>query len=337
MPTLLVNSKMGPGLAARVRASVCGTTAAFRVVRGRARARRWASVLRFGVVLAAMAIVCVGSSVRRRARVRLERDRVDLVEEERRRETGFVPPDRARIAGVEAWVDRLAKRYEGDLIAPELRVSGAIGALRQRPGIYLHAPVTAFAGSGSIAAAAKTSFKDALLLCLLDPPSSRTEGALLGRVLVAYRGGWPVEQATSQVRLLEEAEAALPVLAGPWQRDVRNAQSVPELDALKQALRKAPVERGVKAAEAEVLVVALDEPGLGGPTELDGERAHDVRLSIVDLVKSEVLLRTRRHVDPAWISASRRNQYATGLDECATAFDVLASTAVAGSATGARW
>jgi hypothetical protein len=67
----------------------------------------------------------------------------------------------------------------------------------------------------------------------------------------------------------------------------------------------------------------MDEPGDGGgPTELDGERAHHVRLFLVDMVASKTLLRVRRLVDPTWISLAKKSDYASGLDSCGLAFDV---------------
>src|SRR5690606_36753235 len=104
---------------------------------------------------------------------------------------------------------------------------------------------------------------------------------------------------------------------------VRAAEDGKELARLERDLERAPIERAKQAARAEILVAAVDEPGDGsGPTELDGERPHDIRLAIVDLPSGEVLLRMRRHVDPSWISTAKRPMYATGLDGCAFAFDV---------------
>jgi len=42
----------------------------------------------------------------------------------------------------------------------------------------------------------------------------------------------------------------------------------------------------------------MDEADGTAPTEL-GERAHHVRVGLVDLDKEELLLRLRRHVDPS--------------------------------------
>ena len=84
-----------------------------------------------------------------------------------------------------------------------------------------------------------------------------------------------------------------------------------------------PIVRAKQAVRAELLLAALDEPSDGGgPTELDGERAHAVRIVLVDLASEKVLLRTKKLVDPTWISLAKKSTYASGLDSCGLAFDV---------------
>jgi hypothetical protein len=132
-----------------------------------------------------------------------------------------------------------------------------------------------------------------------------------------------MEQRTANVRRLHEAAAGLPVLLPPWAARVRQARDLPELQGLRRELERAPMAAAKQAARAEVLLVALDEPGDGkGPTELDGERPHQVRVALVDLKSDRVLLRVRRQVDPSWISATARSEYAGGLDACALGYDL---------------
>jgi len=68
----------------------------------------------------------------------------------------------------------------------------------------------------------------------------------------------------------------------------------------------------------------MDEADGTGPTEL-GERAHHVRVGLVDLDKEELLLRLRRHVDPSWITPNVRAEYASGIDAGSLAGDVRAA------------
>jgi len=128
---------------------------------------------------------------------------------------------------------------------------------------------------------------------------------------------------TAHVQRLDDGEVTLPILLSAWSQAVASASDAATLAARRRQLEKAPVERGVLALKSEVLLVAMDEPGTGkGPTELDGERAHDVRVGVVDLAAARVLLRVRRHVDPTWVSEARRPVYASALDGCALALDV---------------
>jgi hypothetical protein len=327
MPTFLVNPKMSAALALRVEASVGGRSsveaAAFRSKRRLGRA-----LLRLAVVACAVFAVASVWRARRRERAALERAREELVADRSRRVADLAEADLALLGRVEPWLVRSAQSYEGDVTAPELRSAADLAGVSSRPLLYVRGPIGAFRDSLSIADAASSSYKDALLVCVVDPPAARTEKALLPRVLVSYGGGAAVEQATPNARLLQELEASLPVLDGRWSARVRSARSLPELDKLRRELGRAPVERGVQAAKAEILMAVLDEPGPGeGPTELDGERPHDVRVAIVDIARSKILLRVRRHADPAWISEGRRPRYAAGLDGCAIALDIAGALA----------
>jgi hypothetical protein len=221
---------------------------------------------------------------------------------------------------------RSARAYEGDLIAEELRAPGALGTLLARPTVYVHGPLEAFAASARIADAASTSAKDSFLLCLLDPPPSRSEKALLGSVRTAYSDGVRLGERTANVHRLYSAEVGLPLLLPPWTERVQTAPGTWELARLRQELDKAPLDDAMKAASAGLLLFSMDEPGDGpGPTEIDGERPHEVRVGLVDLRAARVLLRLRRRADPSWISSATRSQYASGLDACRLALDVRES------------
>jgi hypothetical protein len=69
----------------------------------------------------------------------------------------------------------------------------------------------------------------------------------------------------------------------------------------------------------------MDEPGESGPADLDGERPHQVRAAIVDLRTDKLLIRVRKRVDPDWLAASTRSNFASAVDGCALALDVRAS------------
>ncbi len=122
-----------------------------------------------------------------------------------------------------------------------------------------------------------------------------------------------------QSALLHDAAVGLPFLQPSWLARVKAVKSTRELASLEHAFASTPVDRAKKAARARYLIAAIDE----GPTFLafDGDRAHDVRFAIVEPASSNVVLRLRRHVDPARVSAPRRVKYSVDIDGCTVALD----------------
>jgi hypothetical protein len=326
MPTLLTTPKMSRALAARIEASVQGR-------RGTKATRRFAtprlmSVVRLGVVLAIASLVAFVVLARRGEQRALEKDRAALLAAVQKESASLTEADKGAIARIEAWLPRLGGAYEGDLAAPELRGAGgsaAMAALLARPIVYVRGPLEELATVEGARRAAGASLKDSLAVCLADPPAARTEKALLPKVRAAYGTVATVEQRTPNMRRLHDAEAGMPVLSPAWTARVLAAKEPKELATLRTELERAPIARAKQAVRAEVLLVAVDEPGApGGLTELDGERAHDVRVAFVDLAANKVLLRLRRRVDPSPWSQSARTDFASGLDACALAYDVRA-------------
>ncbi len=325
MWTSLTNRRMAPELAARIEASVRGRSS----VAGRGVfAPRLVAVLRLGLLLLVAGLASSFVFFKHRDRDELEQTRRALLDTVRAQGSSLTAEDRGAITRVESWLTRSSGPYEGDLVSSELRAPSALGTLLANPVLYIRGPIEAFTSPAGIAKASATSAKDALLLCLLEPPAPRTEKVLLGKVRAAYSGGAPMELRTANVRRLHEAQAGLPLLLPPWEERVQSAQEPRELARLARELEKAPIENAKKAVRAGLLLFAMDEPDKGGgPTELDGERAHEVRIGLVDMAASRVLLRIRRPVDPGWISLASRAEYASGLDGCALALDVHASVA----------
>ena len=319
MPTFLTTSKMDPALAERVDASVRGKKGPRRSA---ARARRIVSLLRLVlVVTVALGIynIVVG---RRESKRALEQTRASLLESARMQSDSLSSEERAAMSRVESWLVRLSARYEGDLVDADLRGPGKLAATLARPLVYVRGTAEALGSAEGITAAASTSAKDALVLCLLEPPESRTEKLLVDKVRIAYAAGWNLESRTPNVHRLNDAAVGLPFLLPPWSERVRAADAT-ELARLRTELERAPIERAKEAAKANLLLVAIDEPGDGaGPTELDGERPHPVRVVLVDLAASKVLLRSRHLVDPSGIKPERRATYASGIDSCVLALDV---------------
>jgi hypothetical protein len=125
------------------------------------------------------------------------------------------------------------------------------------------------------------------------------------------------------VHRLYDLFAGIPLLRSGWKASVKEATRVLDVSSFERQLRAARLDETAAAARARLLLFVMDEPGKpGGITELDGERPHDVRVTLFDLPQHSALLRFRRHVDPSAFSDRGRAARASGLDACALSFDV---------------
>lgn len=324
MGTFLTTPKMNPALAARIEASVTGR-AAVRVDPGARtrRLRRITSLARVVVVLGLTWALWSAFHAFRQSHIDLESARARLLDRARGESASLRDADKKAVARALDWLVRLSGPWEGDLVDAALRAEGLAQVIGSRPSIYVRAPIEALADPATISGAAASSPKDSLLFCLADPPPARTEAVLLEKVRVSYGAGSVVETQTANTRRLDELLVGMPFLLPPWSESVRAAPDRAALVRMQRDFDRAPIARAKQAARAPLLLVAMDEPGSGGgPTELDGERPHAIRLFLVDLDEGKLLLRARKVVDPSWISAAKRPHYARGLDSCAFAFDV---------------
>lgn len=319
MPTFLTTKKMNPALAARIEASVRGD--ARRASTGPSRGKRIAfGVARLALVALVLFVARSVLAVRTKAANELDEARASLLADRARKSADLGPDERALVTRVRPLLVAASAAYEGDLVDEALRGKG-LDEVLSRPAVYVRGPVAAFGDEKALVEAAATSRKDPLLVCLAHPPSSRDEKTVLSDVRAVYLGGG--ESRTANVRHLHEAMLGLPFFEPAWETKVAAAATTAEVLAYRHAFEKAPIDAAVSAAKARVLLFAMDEPGKGdGPTEIDGERVHDVRVGIVDLALGKVLLRFKKTVDPAWISSAARVVYASGLDGCLLALDV---------------
>jgi hypothetical protein len=309
---------MSPELARRVQASVNGR----RTTPGGRRAPHVIVLVRLTVLVSAGLLAASVLYVRQRDARERESERASLATNAARRRAELTAEDQKTLARIEGSLVRAAGAYEGDLLSEGLHAPGALAALVSRGAVYVRGEQGGFKNAAGVADAAKSSTKDAFLLCLLDPPPTRAEKALLAKVRIAYSTRGELESASERVRPLADAVTGLPFLSGTFAERVRSASDVGELRRLQRAFDKAPLDAAIAAAKTRLLVFVLDEPSpLGGPVELDGEKAHTVRVGVVDLTNESTLLRLRKRVDPAWISPARAD-YARGLDSCALALDV---------------
>jgi hypothetical protein len=320
MPTFLTTPKMSPELALRVQASVNGRRA---TPGSRRRAPHLIVLVRLAVVVLTGTLVASVLYVRHQSRQAREHERTSLTDALTRRRAALNREDGRTLDLIEASLVRAAGKYEGDLMSDSLRAPGALAALLARGAVYVRGEQAALRSPAAVADAAKSSSKDAFLACLLEPPATRTEKTLLASVRPVYSTHGDLEARTSQVRPLRDGVIGLPYLSDAFAERVRRASDLTELRRLRGAFDKAPLDAAIQAAKARLLVFVVDEPSPpGGPVELDGEKAHDVRVGIVDLTRDSTMLRLRKRVDPAWISAARRVDSANALDSCALALDV---------------
>lgn len=315
MRTLLVNAKMSPQLAARVEASVRGK----RVAAKAANRRRYVSVARLSVLLAIVGVSALVLTVRHRQRIRFAQERAELLTQLQQAFAGLSAEQRGLSQRIPAALAAHARvEYDGDLIADDLRSEAGLDAALAVSSIYLRAPLVELSKAANLMALAGESSKDALLHCLQSPPAARSEKTLRASVRQSYLGEVP-----SHSERLFPLLLVAPLWSPEWERSVRAASSELELDVLAKRFRRAPVKAAVRAAQAEHLLLVLDEAGdRSAPAELDGERPHAVRLILSRLNDNSVRLRLRRNVDPTWLSAPARAEYARALDSCALALDV---------------
>jgi hypothetical protein len=316
--TLLVTDRMSPALRARIEASVNGR----RPTPGRRSKPMALAMLRMSLVLVCLLAIGTFAMARRRAAVELEADRASLLERFKKETSGLTAEERAVGERVQAVLERAAGPYPGDSVTAELR-GPAFMATLARPTVYVRGPVQSFTRTSGLRDSASSSFVDAFVFCLFDPPSSRTEKLLLNRARSAHAGGERVTKAAPHVARLYHALAGLPFLSRTWEARVQSAQKARELEILRRDFERAPLANAKQAAKAELLLYAMDEAGdRSVPAELDGERPHYVRVGLFDLDSKKQLLALRRKVDPSWLSPTSRAEYATGIDACSLALDV---------------
>jgi hypothetical protein len=322
MATFLTTRKMSPALAARVEASVSGR----RVVRpgiGGARPVGLVAAARFAGT--ALVLVLVGALIHawENRRDAFERSRSALLADVERHSLGLSDRDQQLLDRAEAIL--LAAAAEApDRVVDPLREPSSLAELLARPAVYVRGDRAAFAASEPpMWAAVKESVKDAFVMCLLDPPATKSEEALLAKVRLAYADG--LEARTANVHRLQAVAAGLPLLSRAWMRRVEEADSEAALGELRSAFDRAPIEQAKAAAKAEILIYVLDDPPEpGARVELDGASRHRVHVGIVEIASRRPALRLTTMVDPAWISEDNRFQMARGLDACRLALEVRA-------------
>jgi hypothetical protein len=318
--TFLTTPKMSPALAARVEASVTGRPVAIR----KKASPRVVALLRLaglGLVLGLVAWVVLAH---RQYTKELEAARRSLLQELHARAAVLTDKHKTMTVRGEALLAQLAGTYPGDLVAKELRDTASLTATLARPMVYVRGPLEGFASTTGRAELAEASFRDAFVLCLIDPPTARTEKSLAARARAAL-GSKARTAVAAHVERLHSALVGMRFFSAAWEERVQKASNDRELANLSSTLHLAPLDESIRALQAELLLVAMDEPKIGtGPTDLDGSCPHHVRVALIDLDTDTPLLRLRKFVDPGWISNEGRVQYASGINSCELALEVRA-------------
>lgn len=314
MPTLLVTSKMSPELAARVRAAVSGR---------QARGRPLKALLRF-VTFTCLVVSVVGFvHFRQQRQQRLEHDRHELLATLEQAGQSLSHSDLELPRRVAAAIAlESSPVYAGDLLPEPPATDADLSEMLAPPTLYVRGPLDALARPDRLRDVASSSSKDAFVLCLLAPPDARTERALRLKASAAAAQNKSFLEASAHIERLAPLLQALPLLGRDWAGRVRSAETSEAVETLAKLVAAAPLAVAVRAAKARQLLLVLDEMGAAtGPTELDGERAHPVRVALVDLSNGESRLRFRGKVDPSWLSDQAKEKYASGIDSCALALD----------------
>jgi hypothetical protein len=317
VPTFLVTRNMSPALAARVQAAVSGRRAH---AQRRSPLKALLRIFTFAfVVTSAVGVV----HFRRQQAEQLESLRRELLDRQAREAAPLTRADRELPTRVTTAVAlHAAPAYPGDAVTRELRDESGLAQALALPTLYLRGPLEGLSQPARLDELAASSSKDAFVLCLVSPPDTRSEKALRLKASAAYAQG-PSMQSTVHVERVAPLLRALPLLARDWRARIEAAETNANLRGLQRLLDAAPLAAAVRSAKARQLLLVLDETSAGrGPTELDGERAHPVRVVLVDLTSGALRLRFRHDVDPSWLSDSARAKYAAGIDSCALAMDL---------------
>lgn len=320
MPTFLTSRGMSPALASRVRASVRGASRGQKS--GSPRRRLLVAVARVAAVLVVLAVGRSFLAFRLQKTSELDRARAALRDTTRAHAASLSAPQRDVFGRAAGWLAAEAGPYPGDVVDAEVSRTG-IDLLAHRTVAYVRGDLGAFRSAAALVEETASNRKDALLACLVAPPAGSDEKTVLARVRDVYLRGVPD---APKVDLLHAAAEGLPFLAPTWEAKIEAADDVRTVDLLRRAFEHAPIEAAKRVARAELLLYAMDEPRRGsGPTEIDGEALHDVRVGVVDMSDGHVLLRLRKPVDPANIPSTARVVYARGMDSCTLAMSVRAA------------
>ena len=343
MPTFLTTPRMNPALRARIERSVSPRAKAHHRAKETGYRNVFAGRRRLGagffIPLAALVVVLVLVQ-RMRAEdecaIAHERAAVLFVLEAQRgglpaAATGFLETTQRQIAEVASGP------YSGDFVDPELLVPGALDDWLARPSVYIRGATPELGDPSRLAFAASTSIKDAFLMCLVEPAVSHSEHDVMAKIRGVYFAGALVDEATANIRRLDEAREGFAILDPSFEAEVRAADKVTTLKKLGKTLEMAPFAAARIAATAELVIVVADEideptpapkpaPGTSPLGYRAQEGPHDARVALIERASGRVLLRVRRRLDASGRTKRGAALYRVAIQGCDLALDVRQAT-----------
>lgn len=319
MPTFLVTPRMSPALRHRIEASVRADLRQRTLFPNRGRGRVY---LRIALASAALGLAVFLVLTYRQSRREVEDKRLAILAEYRALEDSVSEKIRAR-----PW-RKVPQRVGGRNL--NFTFDNDFDKLLSGPFLYIRADARDLENEASALDAARESGVDALASCLVAPPANLKESTLLRAIGQAPPAG--------RVSSFADLLSALEFFESSFEKQVRTATQMQELERLAGRLKRDSLKRGLAALQADVLVVAIDQPKQSGTlSDFDGEAPHDLVLRVFNLAREvELVWHEQRHVDPAWISAKSRLAYSRPLDSCRLAYELRLSPGLGNAPPGDR-
>src|SRR4051812_21035484 len=165
---------MSPALAARVQTAVSGNRS-----HGISRRNPVTGALRVLTFVLLLASVVAIVRVRDQRAAELEAARSSVLQRVRNAAAQLTREDRELKERAQAAIALHAvPAYAGDYLADELRTERGLVEALSLATLYIRGPLDGLASAARLPELAAGSFKDPLVLCLLDPPEARTEKVL---------------------------------------------------------------------------------------------------------------------------------------------------------------
>jgi len=316
MPSFLVNDRMNPELKRRVRLSLKSD---LRQRAGGQSARRGHWAVRLMAVLGVISLGTFLTVTYRQSRAELRQEKAQLLVRFEQQRAPFDAAFRGREQKVEQLLIHAHEPYAGDWLDPQLKRPGALDALLAPSLAYVRGPLRGFLSDAERRQTSKEAGPEALIRCLIDPPSSIKESEILRHLGRIYEPKRFIDKFYD----FEAARGAFAFVDSGCEDEIRQADRMKHVLSLGRELREQKLGVAAQVRQVRLLIAVFDEPKERGvAADFDGEATHYLRISVVDLDTPRVWWRVRRQVDPQWISEKSRLAYSRELDSCRLAYEL---------------